>query len=200
MLTKHLNFEIMKTRILLPAVLWCMLSLNACRNTDNSTTNTLADSSLEQTMTDTSAVNRGEGMQFFLEKAAIAGNMEVEIGKMAESKASNPRVKEFAEKMVKDHTKTNNNLKKLADNKKITIPTSIPEADQNHINEMAKLSGAQFDKHYMDMMVKDHVKTLDLFKSATTSGDIDVRRFAARTLRMIEGHYKLATDLSFDLK
>jgi len=190
----------MKTRILLPAVLFCMFNLNACRNTDNSTSSTLADSSLEQTMTDTMAVNRGEGMQFFLEKAAIAGNMEVEIGKMAESKASNKRIKEFAERMVKDHTKTNNDLKKLADKKKITIPISIPEADQNHINEMAKLSGAQFDKHYMDMMVKDHVKTLDLFKSATTSGDIDVRRFAAKTLRMIEGHYKLATDLSFDLK
>lgn len=190
----------MKTRILLPTVLFCIFNLNACRNTDNSTSSTLADSSLEQTMTDTMAVNRGEGMQFFLEKAAIAGTMEVEIGKMAESKASNKRVKEFAERMVKDHTKTNSNLKELADKKKITIPTSIPAADQNHINEMAKLSGAQFDKHYMDMMVKDHVKTLDLFKSATTSGDIDVRRFAAKTLRMIEGHYKLATDLSFDLK
>ncbi|WP_288880381.1 DUF4142 domain-containing protein [Pedobacter panaciterrae] len=199
-LTNHLNAKIMKTRILLPAVLCCLLSLNACRNTENSTSSTLADSSLEQTMTDTTAVNRGEGMQFFLEKAANAGNMEVELGKMATSKASNVRVKKFAEKMVKDHTKTNDNLKKLADKKKLTIPTSIPEADQNHINEMAKLSGAQFDKHYMDMMVKDHIKTLDLFKSATTSGDIDVRRFAAKTLRMIEGHYKLATDLSFDLK
>nr|WP_068891281.1 DUF4142 domain-containing protein [Pedobacter panaciterrae] len=190
----------MKTRFLFPIVLFCIIILNACRNTDNSTNNPLADSSLEQTMTDTMAVNRGEGMQFFLEQAAIAGNMEVEIGKMAESKASNPRVKEFAARMVKDHTKTNDNLKKLAESKKITIPASIPVADQNHINEMAKLSGVQFDKHYMDMMVKDHIKTLDLFKSATTSGDIDVRRFATKTLRMIEGHYKLATDLSFDLK
>ncbi|NRF38007.1 DUF4142 domain-containing protein [Pedobacter foliorum] len=189
----------MKTRNLLPAVLLGTLIFNACRNTDNSTTNTLADSSIEQTMTDTMAVNRGEGMQFFLESAAIGGNMEVEMGKLAESKSTNPRVKEFASRMVKEHTKTNINLQKLADKKKIKIPTTIPAADQNHLNEIAKLPGAEFDKHYMGMVVKDHVKTLDLFKSATTYGDIDVRRFAARTLRMVEDHYKVATDLSFDL-
>jgi len=190
----------MKTRNLLPAVLLCVLIFTACRNTENNTTDPLADSSIEQTMTDTMAVNRGQGMQFFLESAAVAGNIEVEMGKLAESKSTNPRVKKFAAKMVKDHTKANINLQQLADKKKITIPTAIPPADQNHLNEIAKLPGAEFDKHYMSMVVKDHVKTLDLFKSATTYGDIDVRRFAARTLRMIEGHYKLATDLSFDLK
>lgn len=190
----------MKTRNLLPAILFSLLIFNACRNTENNTTDPLADSSIEQTMTDTMAVNRGEGMQFFLEKAAVAGNMEVEMGKLAESKSTNPRVKKFAAKMVKDHTKANINLQQLADKKKIKIPTAIPAADQSHLNEIAKLPGAEFDKHYVSMVVKDHVKTLDLFKSATTYGDIDVRRFAAKTLRMIEGHYKLATDLSFDLK
>ncbi|WP_214225084.1 DUF4142 domain-containing protein [Pedobacter sp. B4-66] len=189
----------MKTRNLLPAILLCALIFNACRNTDNSTTDPLADSSIAQTMTDTMAVNRGEGMQFFLENAAIRGNIEVEMGKLAESKSTNPRVKKFAARMVKEHTKTNINLQKLADKKKIKIPITIPIADQNHLNEIAKLPGAEFDKHYMEMVVKDHVKTLDLFKSATTSGDIDVRRFAAKTLRMVENHYKVATDLSFDL-
>lgn len=167
----------------------------ACRNTDkiNATT---TDSSIEQQITDTTAVNRGADVASFMNTAAIAGMEEIETGKLAVEKSVNKNVKKFAEMMVKDHTKIAAELKTLAESKKISLPTALPAPEQEHIAEMKNLSGKDFDKHYMEMMTKGHLKALDLFKSAAVNGDVKVRNFASKTLRIIEKHFKTAGQIN----
>lgn len=133
-----------------------------------------------------------EGAEFMV-KAASGGLMEVELGKMAQQKASNPDVKAFGTQMVQDHGKANEELKTLAAAKNITIPPTPGEDHQKHIDELGKLTGAEFDKQYMDMMVKDHQEDIELFENTTNEEtDAEVKAFAQKTLPTLKMHLEMA--------
>ncbi|HEX8531077.1 MAG TPA: DUF4142 domain-containing protein, partial [Cytophagales bacterium] len=132
----------------------------------------------------------------FMVKAASGGMLEVELGKMALQKASSPNVKKFAQQMVTDHTKANEELKALAAKKNITLPTTPGDEAQEHINDLAKYTGAEFDEEYMELMHKDHQEDLDLFKEAADDAeDAEVKAFAAKTLPVLQNHHQMAEQL-----
>ena len=132
----------------------------------------------------------------FMVKAASGGMMEVELGRMALQKATNPKVKKFAQQMVDDHTKANEELKALAAKKNITLPTTPGDEAQEHINELAKHTGAEFDKEYLELMHKDHQEDLDLFKEAAKDAeDAEVKAFAAKTLPVLQTHHQMAEQM-----
>lgn len=185
----------MKRTNLLAIFSLTVFAFTACRNIDQAN-NTNPDSSIEQTITDTTGINRGADPSKFIQSAALAGMMEIELGKVATEKAVNTKIKKFGEQMVKDHTNIAANLKTLAEEKKVTLPASLPASDQKHIDEMKNMSGAAFEKHYMEMVVRDHLKALDLFKSASVSGDVKIRNFASGTLRVLERHFKRAGEIN----
>lgn len=135
----------------------------------------------------------------FMKKAALGGMMEVDLGKIAQ-KSANPKVKVFAAQMVTDHSKANAELKALAVKSGIILPTSYPDAEKSHIDMMKKMTGADFDKHYIDMMVTDHDKTLVLFKTGADSEDKGVRDFAKKTIPVITGHFEQAKAIQAGLK
>lgn len=135
----------------------------------------------------------------FMKKAAIGGMMEVEAGKLAQ-KSSNPKVKAFATQMVNDHTKANNELKALAEKKQILLPTAFPAEDKAHMDAMKKLNGAEFDKHYVAMMVTDHDKTIKLFNAGASSRDEEVKEFAKKTIPVITGHFEKAKAIQAEMK
>ncbi|EOR96137.1 putative outer membrane protein [Arcticibacter svalbardensis MN12-7] len=125
----------------------------------------------------------------FAVKAGAGGMMEVELGTIAQQNAKSPRVKGFGAMMVKDHTKANKELMALATSKGITIPSTMPVEMQNHINEMKKMKGADFDKHYMSMMTDDHKEDIDLFEKASKNApDADIKAFATKTLPVLNTH------------
>lgn len=194
----------MKTKTLLAGIVLGFSVLQACQNTDKKTKemqSATIDSAMEDhVITDTTALNRGADMSVFMNEAALGGMKEIELGKIAQEKSTNRMVKRFAQTVVKDHMKIAERLKKLADGKHMALPASLPATDLAHIEEMKKMSAAEFDKHYIGMMVKDHIKSLDLFKSATTSGDTPLQNFAINALRTLEAHYKTATDLDEKLR
>ncbi|MGM9507878.1 DUF4142 domain-containing protein [Larkinella sp. GY13] len=126
----------------------------------------------------------------FAVKAASGGMMEVELGKLAEQKAVNPKVKEFGAMMASDHAKANEELKTLTTSKNITIPATLSEDHQKHVDDLSKLSGAEFDKEYVKLMVDDHKEDIDLFKDASFNAkDPDVKAFAGKTLPTLQKHY-----------
>jgi len=135
----------------------------------------------------------------FLTKAALGGMMEVDAGKIA-MKSTNPKVKAFAAQMVTDHTKANAELKALAAQKKIILPSEYPSEEKAHMDAMKKMTGADFDKHYIDMMVTDHDKTIALFKSGSESADTEVKDFANKTIPVITGHFEKAKAIQAGMK
>jgi len=131
--------------------------------------------------------------QKFIHEAAIGGMAEVELGKLAEQNASNPEVKSLGQRMVDDHSKANDELKTLAQNKNITLPTELDAKHKALRDRLSKLQGAQFDRAYMQAMVQDHKKDVSEFRHESTSAkDPDVKSFASKTLPTLEEHLKLA--------
>ena len=135
--------------------------------------------------------------QKFIQNAAGGGLGEVKLGQLAESKASNPEVKRFAQRMVEDHTKANDQLKAALSQQGVTIPTEMdPEARQSY-DKLSKLSGTQFDRAYMSDMLKDHRKDVKEFEDEAKNGkDPAVKQFAQQTLPTLREHLQMAEKLA----
>jgi putative membrane protein len=133
----------------------------------------------------------------FLTEAAVGGMAEVDLGRLASSKASNPDVKAFAEKMVSDHSKADDEVKDLAARKNITLPTDLDAKHKAEHDRLAALSGAAFDRAYVNSMLKDHRKDVAEFKQESTMNqDPDVKAWAAKTVPTLEDHLKQVQTLS----
>ena len=131
--------------------------------------------------------------KMFVNKAAQGGMAEVELGQLATQKAQSDQVKQFGQKMVDDHTKANDKLKEVASQENITLPTGLDAKDQATKDRLSKLSGAQFDKAYMQDMVEDHKKDVAEFQKEANNGkDPAVKNFAQQTLPVLQQHLQLA--------
>jgi putative membrane protein len=129
----------------------------------------------------------------FVIKAARGGMAEVELGKLAVDKAASDEVKKFGQRMVDDHSRANDELKTLAQNKHINLPTEIDTQEKALHDRLAKLTGASFDRAYMQAMVADHRQDVNEFRIEARSGkDADVKGWAAKTLPTLEEHLRLA--------
>jgi putative membrane protein len=133
----------------------------------------------------------------FMEEAAAAGMAEVELGKLAVQKATSPDVKSFAQMMVDDHTKANEELKALAARQNVTLPPK-PTAEHTAARErLSQLSGAAFDAAYMEAMVTDHNKAVALFSQESKDGvDPDAKTWAIKTLPTLQRHQAKAAALA----
>jgi putative membrane protein len=129
----------------------------------------------------------------FVEKAAIGSMAEVQMGKLAQQKAGSDQVKQFGTRMVDDHSKANDDLKQVASHKGITLPSDLDAKHKNKMAKLEKLSGAQFDRAYMDDMVADHKEDVAEFEKQAKSGhDADIKGFASKTLPTLQEHLSLA--------
>jgi putative membrane protein len=138
--------------------------------------------------------------QHFVMEAYEGGMAEVALGQLATEKASNPKVKEFGQRMVTDHGKANDELKTLAESKKIPLPTKLSAKDQATKDRLSKLSGSAFDHAYINDMVKDHQADAAAFhKAATTAQDPDIKAWATKTGAVVDEHLKMAQDIQKEL-
>jgi putative membrane protein len=118
---------------------------------------------------------------------------EVQLGKLAQEKASNDQVKQFGARMVQDHSKANDELKQVAGSKGIQLPTDLDAKHKSDMKRLQGLSGAAFDKAYMTHMLADHKMDIaDFQKEADSGKDADVKAFAARTLPTLKEHLQMA--------
>jgi putative membrane protein len=187
----------MKTKHLSIVALLVFCIFQSCQSNHNPIANEQSTDStvMKDAVTDTSGINRGADYPVFIKEATMTGIKELSLSQAALEKANSPQVKDFAKKIIADQTKISDGLKSLAAEKKITLTTTLPASDLAHIEEMKKMPGADFDKHYMGMMVKSQISNLDLFKSASTLGDTPSRNFAAKMLSRLEAQYKMGTDI-----
>lgn len=181
----------MKTRALFFLLVWTVCSMIACNNSRT------ADDSVEQAqnVNDSTALVEVNDSDFAVE-AADAGLAEIELGKLALERASDPRIKEFAKTMVDEHNKANDELMTIAAKKNLTLPP-VPSADHaENMRELQEKSGDDFDRQYIDQMVKDHNRVVSMFENASeNASDPDIRSFAAKTLSTLKDHQENAKEL-----
>ncbi|GAB3180234.1 DUF4142 domain-containing protein [Telluribacter humicola] len=129
----------------------------------------------------------------FAVAAADGGMFEVQMGELAQKNGSAAQVKEFGQMMVNDHGKANEELKALAQQKNITLPTSLSSEKQEKYNELSKKTGAEFDKSYMDLMVQDHKKDIEEFREMSQEGkDAELKTWATSKVPTLEMHLQRA--------
>ena len=176
-----------------------------------STTATMSTSDATGTSTTDTAANTGTanlttsslsaGDKEFMMKAAIGGMAEVMMGQMASAKATDAGVKAFGNRMVTDHSKANDELKALAAQKGMSLPTDVDAEHKDKSDKMSQKSGKDFDKAYMDDMVKDHEKDVAEFQKASQSAaDADLKAWAAKTLPTLQDHLKMAKETQSKVK
>ena len=141
------------------------------------------------------------GEERFMKEAASGGLMEVELGKMAAEKGSHQRVKEFGKRMQADHGKANEQLKKIASNKGVDLPTQPSGEHKSTMDKLTKLSGAEFDREYMEAMVDDHKEDIEKFQTQADKGkDPDLKKFASDNLPVLKKHLELAQSTQKQIK
>ena len=132
----------------------------------------------------------------FLMDAAMGGLMEVELGRLAAQQGASDAVKQFGQRMVDDHSKANTELTTLATSKGITLPTAIDDKHRQQVTTLSALSGADFDRAYSKMMLKDHEKDVSEFEKQSMKGtDPDVKAFASKTLPTLQEHLTMVRAL-----
>ena len=135
--------------------------------------------------------------QQFVKTVAMDNMAEAELGKLAAEKSSRDDVKQFAQKMVDDHSKANDELKSIATGKNMMWPDAVDAQHKAVHDRLSKLSGAAFDRSYVNEMVAGHRKAVAAFKMEAASGkDAEVKAWASKTLPTIEEHYKQAEALT----
>jgi len=133
----------------------------------------------------------------FATKAAQIGLAEVQTGELAKSKAATDQTKQYGEHMVTDHTKANDELKRIAGDKQMSLPSAPAAKDQATLKRLQGLSGAAFDRAYLDSQIAGHKEAISAFQAEAKSGkDPDLKSFATATLPELQEHLKMATDAS----
>jgi putative membrane protein len=149
----------------------------------------------------TSSSKLSSGDSNFIKEAAQGGMMEVELGKAAQDKASNEKVKEFGKRMEQDHGKANDELKKIASDKGVQLSSDLDKKHKSNVDKLTKLSGAEFDRQYMRNMVSDHKDDIKKFQNQADKGkDPDLKKFASQTLPTLKEHLQLAESASEAVK
>ena len=132
----------------------------------------------------------------FLATVAQGDKNEIALSKAAEEKATNPAVKAFAQKMVKEHTEMTESMKPLAEKWGLNAPTGLDDDHQKELDKLNGLSGKDFDKEYIDQMVSDHAKALDAFtKEAKDTKDMKFRATVLKDKTAVAAHKNMAYDL-----
>ena len=136
----------------------------------------------------------------FVEDMMTSSTTEIEVSQLAQEKAANAQVKAFAEEVVQDHQQASQNLRQVATQQNVQV-TPDTEAIQDAREELTDLSGAEFDRAYIDMMVQDHQDAVsEVEEKATDDANPEVQQWATRTLPTLREHLDRARQLQETLQ
>jgi putative membrane protein len=141
-------------------------------------------------------VNAPVSDEKFMRDAAEGSVAEIDLGKLAQQKGQSEEVKNFGARMVEDHSKSNEELKKIAAREHINLPTNVYRKDASTHRRLARMNGPEFDKAYAETMVRDHQEDIATFKQEAKGGQKSaLQQFAQQTLPTLESHLKEAQQM-----
>jgi len=133
----------------------------------------------------------------FVREAAQSGLAEVQMGNLVQQNAQSQQLKDFGQRLVTDHTRANEELMQIAQQKGITAPTTISAHDQHMMSKLSGLNGAEFDRMCQQDAVAAHEKAIKLFQTEAQSGqDAELKAFAQKTLPTLQEHLRMARQAS----
>jgi len=188
----------MKRMMQFSAALVMAVAVTACAGDDARENETPATTGTGGAVAGTTGTFDGD--RDFVEERLAMGNAEVELGRLAQDRATHPDVKEFAATMVREHQAAGEELRQIANTAAANTTTPM----RNEVNEeltelreeMAKLTGRDFDRRYIDEMIDDHQEAIDdLEGKAENASHAEVKAWAAKTLPKVRQHLERAKSI-----
>lgn len=149
--------------------------------------------------------NNAAAEREFVEEHLAMGEHEIALGQLAQQKGSHPEVKRFGEMMVRDHRSAGEELKQLRTQLGTTGTTGtagtnnagedMREHHRESVEELQKLSGREFDREYIDLMIEDHEKAVNELERISGNGSTELRQWAAKTLPKVQQHLEQARQI-----
>jgi len=132
----------------------------------------------------------------FVHEASSSNLFEIRLGQLAQSNASNQAVKQFAQRMVADHNNLQNQLTSVASTGGQSFTPTMDSRHQNQINKLQSLTGAEFDRDYMNLMIRAHQRDVNNFQTQSQSANSSqVRALATNSLPVLQQHLSLAVQV-----
>jgi len=133
----------------------------------------------------------------FLTTAAEINLGEIELGKLAEQKGNNAAVKDFGKRMITDHSLLEDQVKTVAKNEGVTLPTTAGPDVAALQKQLAKDSGAKFDQAYIQHMLAGHNRAITTFEYQIEHGQNGaIKSYAESALPVIQDHIRIAEDVA----
>ena len=177
----------MKNLFFYLAIIIMMFAAPACQDARH------AKNYNDKTLADDEAIN-------FIRQGLESGLTEIKAAGVAKTQSTNPRVIRFADMIITDHTQAGNELRKIETDKLVDQRDAINAEHEEMITGLATKSGPEFDKAYIQMMLKDHEEAIELFKSVGNNTSGMIQKFAAQTLPKLQMHLDSAKAISASLK
>lgn len=171
-------------------------NMNSNMNGNMMNSNSMMNSNMSNSVTMTGDTNPLDAD--FARMAAMGGMAEIRWAEVAQQRSTSKDVKKYASKMIKDHTKANKNLQKIAAKKSMTLPTTMSDEQMQILTQLQAASGAEFDRMYIEMSgVQAHQMMESLFQNQATNGtDADLKAFASKTLPTVQMHLQMAKEMA----
>ena len=133
----------------------------------------------------------------FITRALNLSEAEIEAGRLAMQKASDPAIKEFSQRLATEHEKLRATLRQLAETNGITVdPQTSRPAWQGELQRIEGLSGLDFDREYMRWQLQTHLATVGLYQvQASNTPQMELARFAITRLAEIQRLFDQAKQL-----
>jgi putative membrane protein len=143
-----------------------------------------------------SAFGLSKNESSFVTEAAGGNLAEIKLGQLAAQKGTDPKVKDFGNRMISDHQKANDELKPIADANGVKWPDQPPRDAQATYDKLSRLSGNQFDHQFVAVMVKDHGKVAQLYQQESSqASDAKLKRYISSTLPVVRSHLQHAESI-----
>jgi putative membrane protein len=136
----------------------------------------------------------------FLKDASQGGLLEVKLGQLAQQNASSQQVKDFGQRMATDHGKMGEDVKSVAARENVSLPGDISMMEKMTYERLSHKTGVDFDKAYIEDMVKDHKSDIAAFEKEANSGsDPEAKAVAQKALPIIREHLRMAQQIAAQL-
>jgi putative membrane protein len=129
----------------------------------------------------------------FIAKAGSTGQLQVKASELAVQKSTNTDLRSYAQQMIKDHTKANQELTTLLTRQGQAAPVAMDPSDTETLDRLSKLQSYDFDKAYGEVQLRTHERAVALFQQASKEcEDPDLKAWAAKTLPTLREHLQMA--------
>jgi putative membrane protein len=131
----------------------------------------------------------------FIQDQLEDATAEINLSQLAAERTADPQVKDFAERLVREHQAAADELKKAAASANVAVEPPEPDSDhKNAQEELSKLTGKEFDRRYLETMIKEHEEAVNELTPADAES-AEVREWVAMTLPKVRQHLEMAKQI-----